>query len=115
MMRVGGMNAGSFHGPTLKSPPPGITETSSITVYHIDLAYLDHLRSLRYSPTSALVRSNTPIMAPKGKGENSKKAAGNAKKAEVAAQKQATQNAKQEAAESQKWQDGAKDNSKAYV
>lgn len=47
------------------------------------------------------------------KGENSKKAAGNAKKAEVAAQKQAVENAKKAKAEDQEWQKGAKDNSKA--
>ncbi|EMD00678.1 hypothetical protein BAUCODRAFT_135474 [Baudoinia panamericana UAMH 10762] len=49
----------------------------------------------------------------KAAGENSKKAAGNAKKAEVAAQKQAASNAKAEAAESEEWGKGAKDNSKA--
>lgn len=49
------------------------------------------------------------------KGENTKKAAGNAKKAEVAAQKAAQENAKKEAAESAEWKKGAKDNSKAYV
>ena len=54
-------------------------------------------------------------MAPKGKGENTKKAAGNAKKAEVAAQKKAVEDAKKEAAETKKWDTGAKDNSKAYV
>lgn len=54
-------------------------------------------------------------MAPKGKGENTKKAAGNAKKAEVAAQKKAVEDAKQEAAETRKWDQGSKDNSKAYV
>lgn len=53
-------------------------------------------------------------MAPKGKGENTKKAAGNAKKAEVAAQKKAVDNAKKEAAETKKWEQGSKDNSKAY-
>ncbi|KAK5999491.1 hypothetical protein QM012_005344 [Aureobasidium pullulans] len=47
------------------------------------------------------------------KGENSKKAAGNAKKAEVAAQKQAVENAKKAKAEDQEWAKGAKDNSKA--
>ncbi|PSK41848.1 hypothetical protein B9Z65_9234 [Elsinoe australis] len=52
-------------------------------------------------------------MAPKGKGENTKKAAGNAKKAEAAAQKQAAADAKASAAESQKWAKGAKDSSKA--
>ncbi|CAK3738157.1 Hypothetical predicted protein [Lecanosticta acicola] len=46
------------------------------------------------------------------KGENSKKAAGNAKKAEVAAQKAAAKDAKKQAAESAEWKKGAKDNSK---
>ena len=54
-------------------------------------------------------------MAPKGKGENTKKVAGNAKKAEVAAQKKAVEDSKKEAAEGQKWQQGAKDTSRAYV
>jgi hypothetical protein len=54
-------------------------------------------------------------MAPKGKGENTKKAAGNAKKAEVAAQKKTAEDAKKEAAETKKWDQGSKDNSKAYV
>jgi hypothetical protein len=48
------------------------------------------------------------------KGENSKKAAGNAKKAEVAAQKQAAENQKKAAAEEQEWKKGSKDSSKAY-
>ncbi|KAI6785127.1 DUF1014 domain protein [Emericellopsis cladophorae] len=42
------------------------------------------------------------------KGENSKKVAGNAKKAEAAAQKAAAENAKAEAAESAEWSKGAK-------
>lgn len=46
------------------------------------------------------------------KGENSKKVAGNAKKAEAAAQKAAQEDAKREAAESASWQKGAKDTSK---
>lgn len=49
------------------------------------------------------------------KGENSKKAAGNAKKAEVAAQKQANENAKKSKAEAEEWSKGSKDSSKAYV
>lgn len=52
-----------------------------------------------------------PAMAGK-KGENSKKAAGNAKKAEVAAQKAAADSARKEAAEAEQWQKGAKSNSK---
>lgn len=47
------------------------------------------------------------------KGENSKKAAGNAKKAEVANQKKAAENAKAAAAEEKEWQKGSKDSSKA--
>ncbi|EME46490.1 hypothetical protein DOTSEDRAFT_70484 [Dothistroma septosporum NZE10] len=47
------------------------------------------------------------------KGENSKKAAGNAKKAEVAGQKAAADNAKKEAAEATEWKKGGKDTSKA--
>lgn len=47
------------------------------------------------------------------KGENRKKAAGNAKKAEVAAQKSAANNAKKEEAEAAEWKKGGKDNSKA--
>lgn len=49
------------------------------------------------------------------KGENSKKAAGNAKKAEVAAQKQAVENQKKAKVEEQEWSKGAKDSSKALV
>ncbi|QIW97146.1 hypothetical protein AMS68_002664 [Peltaster fructicola] len=52
-------------------------------------------------------------MPPSKKGENSKKAAGNAKKAEVAAQKQAAESAKKDASEAAEWKKGAKDNSKA--
>ena len=54
-----------------------------------------------------------PTMAPKTKGENTKKAAGNAKKAEVAAQKQAAANAQEESEESSKWSKGAKSTKKA--
>ncbi|KMU72035.1 hypothetical protein CISG_00344 [Coccidioides immitis RMSCC 3703] len=46
------------------------------------------------------------------KGENSKKAAGMARKAEVAAQKQAVSDAKKAADEDRKWQQGAKSNAK---
>lgn len=46
-------------------------------------------------------------------GENTKKAAGNAKKAEAAAAKQAVKDRQSEAAESEKWSKGSKDNSKA--
>ncbi|RBQ72953.1 hypothetical protein FVER14953_06105 [Fusarium verticillioides] len=46
------------------------------------------------------------------KGDNSKKVAGNARKAEAAAQKQAANDARQEAAEEEKWNKGAKNNSK---
>jgi hypothetical protein len=49
------------------------------------------------------------------KGGNSKKEAGNAKKAESAANKKAAENAKVAAVEDKEWAKGAKDNSKAYA
>ncbi len=51
-------------------------------------------------------------MAPKQKGENTKKAAGNAKKAEVAAGKAAAVDRQKEAEESDKWTKGAKSTDK---
>ena len=54
-------------------------------------------------------------MAPKTKGENTKKAAGNAKKAEAAAGKAAVQDAKKAREEDREWSKGAKDDSKKYV
>ncbi|KAH7275294.1 hypothetical protein FSOLCH5_005975 [Fusarium solani] len=47
-----------------------------------------------------------------GKKENSKKVAGNARKAEAAAQKAAAEDAKKAAVEDEKWSKGAKNNSK---
>ncbi|EON67582.1 hypothetical protein W97_06950 [Coniosporium apollinis CBS 100218] len=52
-------------------------------------------------------------MAPKNKGENTKKVAGNAKKAEAAAQKQAAADKVKSAQEDAEWSKGAKSNSKA--
>ena len=49
------------------------------------------------------------------KGDNSKRAAGIARKAEVADQKAAQQAARDEAAEEEKWQKGAKGSNKRYV
>ena len=49
------------------------------------------------------------------KVENTKKVAGNAKKAEVAAQKAAAENVKNAALEEQDWGKGAKSNAKKYV
>lgn len=46
-------------------------------------------------------------------GENSRKAAGNAKKAEVAASKAAVEKNKKDQAESEEWSKGAKSNAKA--
>ena len=54
-------------------------------------------------------------MAPKTKGENTKKAAGNAKKAEAAAGKAAVQDAKKAKEEDKEWAKGAKDDSKKYI
>ncbi|KYK59291.1 DUF1014 domain protein [Drechmeria coniospora] len=47
-----------------------------------------------------------------GKKENTKKVAGNARKAEAAAQKSAAEDAKLAAAEAEKWQKGSKSNAK---
>ncbi|KAK5633208.1 hypothetical protein RRF57_008922 [Xylaria bambusicola] len=55
-------------------------------------------------------------MPPREKGANiSKKAAGQARKAEAAAAKAAAEDAAKERAEAADWQKGAKDDSKAYV
>jgi hypothetical protein len=50
-----------------------------------------------------------------GGGEGSKKAQGQARKADAAASKQAAKNKEQEAAEAAEWNKGAKSNSKAYA
>jgi len=52
-------------------------------------------------------------MAGKKSGENTKKAAGNARKAEAAAAKQAARNQEFERIEADKWKQGSKDTSKA--
>ena len=49
----------------------------------------------------------------KGAGENSKKAQGQARKADAAAAKQAQKDKAAEAVESEQWQKGAKSNAKA--
>lgn len=54
-------------------------------------------------------------MAGKKAQDNTKKAAGNARKAESAAKKNAAADAEREVAEDEKWQQGAKNNSKKYV
>jgi len=45
-------------------------------------------------------------------GENTKKAAGNAKRAEVAAQKQAAEDSKKAKADAEDWSKGSKSNAK---
>ena len=60
--------------------------------------------------------SSHPKMAGrKSGGENTKKAAGNARKAEAAAAKQAVRDRESERVETEKWKQGAKDTSKAYI
>lgn len=54
-------------------------------------------------------------MAGKKSQDNSKKAAGNARKADSAAKKSAAAEAEREMVEGEKWQQGAKNNSKKYV
>jgi hypothetical protein len=51
----------------------------------------------------------------KSGGENTKKAAGNARKAEAAAAKQVARDQESERMESENWRQGAKDTSKAHV
>ena len=67
-----------------------------------------HTLSLSLSPSSTTV-----IMAGK-KTENTKKAAGNAKKAEAAAAKAAVEQSKKDQAEAEDWGKGAKSNAKKY-
>jgi hypothetical protein len=59
--------------------------------------------------------SPTVMAGKKSAPENSKKVAGNAKKAEAAAGKKAAEDQKKAAAESAEWKKGSKDDSKAYV
>jgi hypothetical protein len=61
---------------------------------------------------------NHNIMAKKGAaggGEGSKKAQGQARKADAAASKQAAKNQQAEKAEAEEWNKGAKSNAKAYA
>lgn len=61
-----------------------------------------------------ITRTSQLNMGPKkGGGENSKKAQGQARKAEAAAGKQAQKDREAEAAEAKKWDQGSKSNSKA--
>jgi hypothetical protein len=83
----------------------------NITTYISTKAYLDS----RNTPPQSLPPSQPPFvdtMAPRAKGENTKKAAGNLKKAEAAAAKQSVANARAEEAEANKWEQGSKDTSK---
>jgi hypothetical protein len=67
--------------------------------------------------TDSYIRSS--IMGKGGKGagagENSKKAQGQARKANAAAEKQAAKDRQAEAAEAEEWKKGSKSNAKAYV
>ncbi|CAI6322502.1 unnamed protein product [Periconia digitata] len=79
-------------------------------------SYLQPLRT--FSTTSIKPQQTyletTTIMPPKrGGGEGSKKAQGQARKADAAAQKQAQKDREAESAESKKWDQGSKSNSKA--
>jgi hypothetical protein len=85
-----------------------LTELHS-SIIHDESAVLRHTPS-RNSPYRAPPSLST--MAGGKKGESTKRAAGMAKKAEVAAEKAAAEAARQEAAEQQKWQTGAKSSAK---
>jgi hypothetical protein len=65
---------------------------------------------LEYHLTSL---DSTNMAGKKAAPENSKKVAGNAKKAEAAAGKKAAEDQKKAAAESAEWKKGSKDDSKA--
>ncbi len=54
-------------------------------------------------------------MGGKKGGENTKKVSGNARKAEVAAQKQAEQDSRKAKHEDEEWSKGAKSTAKKYV
>lgn len=80
-----------------------------LTTYLTVSAYLHHQtpRHISYPrPTTSYKRAMAP------KKENSKKVAGNARKADAAAAKQAVVDAKHAAEEDDKWGKGAKDNKK---
>ena len=73
---------------------------------------LSHQHIVPPPPPPTTIPADDNTMAPKQKGENTKKAAGNAKKAEVAAQKAAAADRQKEADESQQWSKGAKSTDK---
>ena len=116
--------------PPLKSVTQSRFDTTGTTHYtHFNLNFCAPEQSVRKTPIerqplcSSLTRGRLPslppslatdVMAGPKRGDNSKKVAGNARKAEAAAQKAAAENAKKESAEAQKWQTGAKDSSKRY-
>jgi len=79
-----------------------------LTTYLTVSAYLQHRNPQVYQPRHTPAAVHT--MAPKK--ENTKKVAGNARKAEAAAQKQAVADAKHAAEEDDKWSKGAKDTKK---
>ncbi|KAJ3514711.1 hypothetical protein NM208_g15037 [Fusarium decemcellulare] len=82
---------------------PFCEEAHKVALYHHAFSF----------PTPATHAAHFPTIAMAGKkGDNSKKAAGNARKAEAAAQKAAVEDARREAAEDEKWQKGSKNNSK---
>jgi hypothetical protein len=100
----------------------------NVTTYVVAKTYLNsypparppqpHLSDTRTSPNTRVAtgtnsQGDDPDMAPKGgKGENTKKVAGNARKAEAAAQKAAAADKASQQREAEKWEQGAKDSSK---
>lgn len=98
------------HNPFIFSPTQflRIFVIVNITAYITANAYL-HSRNSHSEPQFP---HTTVQMAPKKGGENTKKVAGNARKAEAAAQKQAAAAAQVAAQEEEKWSKGSKDSSK---
>jgi hypothetical protein len=111
------------HNPFIFSPTQFIRifVIVNITTYITAKAYLDAQSEAPPTTTAPPRLENTfqkpdplptIIMAPKNKGENTKKVAGNARKAEAAAAKQAQAERANDQREAEKWDQGAKDSSR---
>ncbi|KAJ9610313.1 hypothetical protein H2200_005090 [Cladophialophora chaetospira] len=101
------------HNPFIFSPTQYIRifVIVNIASFITTRAYLNSDRPSTHQPPRRLENRSDP-MAPKNKGENTKKVAGNARKAEAAAQKAAQQDRALAQKEAEKWDQGAKDSSK---
>lgn len=113
----------SYYGKSSRQPqqqihrkPSSILPVTAVPSFHNASETLNAARSNTATPPPPFQGHPTQpssAMAPRGKTENTKKVAGNARKAEVAAQKQSAAEAASEANEATKWDTGAKSNKKA--